>query len=116
MNNKRNTKERVEEILSSLDASQRASAPDFFYTRLNARMENGLEVSPRKTSWTLRPVYALAALALLFVLNGAILLQGGEKTEATAENSINEPETAQSIAAEYSLNDNSTIYELNPEK
>ena len=37
MNNEQNKK--VEDILSSLDGVQKAVAPDFFYTRLKARME-----------------------------------------------------------------------------
>ena len=33
----------IDEILSGLDGVQRASAPEFFYTRLKARMEKGFE-------------------------------------------------------------------------
>ena len=109
MNNERNKK--IEEILSSLDDSERASAPDFFYTRLKARMERMQEKGVSK-SWILRPAYALAALILLLVLNAAIILQGEEKTD---NNSIADSETVQSIAAEYSLNDN-TIYDINTDK
>ena len=40
-----NKQDKIEQILQSLDANQRASAPDFFYTRLKARMEsNGLKI------------------------------------------------------------------------
>ena len=109
MNNEKNKK--IEEILSSLDDSERASAPDFFYTRLKARMERMQENGVSK-SWMLRPAYALAALILLLVLNAAIILQGEEKTD----NTIADPETEQSIAAEYSLNDNTIIYDINTDK
>ena len=115
MNINRNNNNKIEKILNSLDSNQRASAPDFFYTRLKARMENAHESKTRKT-WTLRPAYALAALAFLFVLNGFLLLQGQEKNENTENTAIADTETAQSVAAEYSLNDNNLIYELNPEK
>ena len=52
---------RIEEILTGLDGVQRAAAPDFFYTRLRARMEKAVEpLATRKR--VLYPVYALAAV------------------------------------------------------
>lgn len=113
MDNKANKK--TEEILSSLDGLAKATAPDFFYTRLKARMEKGLEPGTRKL-WIWRPAYALAALVLLMVLNAAILLQGQGRNENSDNNNIADAEAAQSIAAEYSLNDNNTVYDLNFDK
>lgn len=109
MNNEKNKK--IEEILDSLDANQGASAPDFFYTRLKARMirEEG-ERTP--WVWVLRPAYALAALIVVMIINVSIILKGETKTE----NSTSDSETAQSIAAEYSLNDNISLYDLTQEK
>ena len=52
MNTERN--KQAEEIINSLDGVKRASAPDFFYTRLKARMEKGLDPGYRR-SWVLRP-------------------------------------------------------------
>ena len=117
MNNEQNKK--IEDILRSLDGSQRASAPDFFYTRLKAKMlarqivgENRYDpVAPK--SWVLRPVYAMTALVIVLLLNVAVILKGNS---AKNDNSINDTETLQSIAAEYSLNDNNTLYDLNPDK
>jgi hypothetical protein len=107
MDNKRNNK--IEDILSSLDANQRASAPDFFYTRLKARMEK--ELNKGRQAWILRHAYALAALAMLLIVNAVVILQKDETdVNTTADN-----ETVQSAAEYYSMNDN-TIYDLNPEK
>lgn len=108
MNNQKNRN--TEDILGSLDNCQRALAPDFFYTRLKARMENEL-LKDRPKSWILRPVYALAGFALLLVANAVVILQ---KDDANSENT---PDTVsvQSIASEYSLNDNS-IYDITQEK
>ena len=105
MDNQKNRN--AEDILGSLDGSQRASAPDFFYTRLKARMEKEVYKEGRK-SWILRPAYALAGLALLLVVNAIVILQ---KDEMGANNSTVDTETAQSAAEYYSLNDN-TIYDL----
>ena|ERR1041385_6119025 len=107
MNDKRN---RTEQILESLDGSQRASAPDFFYARLKARMQNEIE-SDQKV-WILRPAYALAALIVVLIVNVSVLL----KTERTADATGNDNETAQSIASEYSLNDTNSLYDLTTDR
>lgn len=106
MNNNRNNK--IEDILGSLDGSPKATAPDFFYTRLKARMEKGLEPVVKK-SWVLRPAFALTVLAAVVLLNAAVILRG----DATKDTTTNDSETLQSLAAEYSLNDNSYVYDLN---
>ena len=112
MDNKRNN--RIEEALNSLDGCKRATAPDFFYTRLRGRMER--ELTPKNTSrsWVLRPVYIVFALFLVLALNVFVLLSGrDETTTATADNNES---IQQSIAAEYSLNDINTVYDLNQDK
>lgn len=112
MDNNRNKK--IEEILGSLDNVKRASVPDFFYTRLKARMEKGFEPAAPK-SWVLRPAYALAALVLVLVINTAVILNGNTTTDNGATATA-DAETFQSIAAEYSLSDNNTLYDLNQDK
>jgi len=107
MNNQKNRN--LEDILNSLDGSQRASAPDFFYTRLKARMEKGLNKDGQR-SWVLRPVYALAGFALLLIINAVVILQ---KDNVNTESNM-DTVSAQTIAAEYVLNDNS-IYDLTQE-
>ena len=105
MNNEAN--KRIEQILESLDSSQRISAPDFFYTRLRARMQREQEKG-RASLIRLRPAYALIALAIVIIINISVILEGQETTEITTSDN----ETAQSIAAEYSLNDNGSLYDL----
>ncbi len=104
-NNNRNNK--IENILGSLDGSPKATAPDFFYTRLKARMEKGLEPAVKK-SWVLRPAFALTVLAAVVLINAAVILRGNASKDTTTDS-----ETLQSLAAEYSLNDNSYVYDLN---
>ena len=104
MNNDGN---KIEEILGSLDGNQRAAVPDFFYTRLKARMEKGYEHIGHK-SWVLRPVYAMAALVVVLLINAAVIFNENTEKETAVT------DTLQSVAAEYSLNDNSTnLYDLN---
>ena len=100
---------KVEEILNSLDGINRAAIPDFFYTRLMARMEKSLEPSIKK-SWILRPAFALTTLAAVLLINAVVILKGDDDTAA------NDSETLQSIAADYSLNDNISVYDLTQDK
>lgn len=105
---------RIEEILSGLDGVQRAAAPEFFYTRLRARMEKTVEpLATRKR--VLYPVYALAAVILIMFINAAILVTK-QNSAGSDTASLNETETLQSIAAEYNINDVSSLYELNEER
>jgi hypothetical protein len=110
MNNEINKK--IEQILNSLDANQRAAAPDFFYTRLKARMQREQGKRSNKVG-ALRPAYALAALVLVLIINATVILKGGQATDS---NNNADTETVQSIAAEYSLNDNNVMYDLALEK
>ncbi len=111
MNKEQNKK--VEDILGSLDGVQKAVAPDFFYTRLKAKMEKGFEPIGSK-SWVLRPVFAIAALVVVIVINAAVIFSGQNDTK---EDTVADTDTFQTIAAEYALNDNSAnLYDLNQDK
>ena len=110
MNTENNNK--IEDILSSLDGVKRATAPDFFYTRLKARMEKDILPAPERP-WILRPVYALGALAVVLLVNAAVIIN---RNNANDEMVINDNETIQSIAADYNLNDVSSLYDLNDDK
>ena len=117
-NNPQDAVHRVEETLSSLDGTKRAAVPDFFYTRLRAKMLarlEGREGDLNKTysrSWKLRPVYIVSALLLVLAINVFVFLNGRDET-TTADNNES---VQQSIAAEYSLNDINTVYDLNQDK
>jgi hypothetical protein len=111
MNNEKNN--RIEQILNSLDGNQRAQVPEFFYTRLKARMERESSQKNRSNNaWILRPAYALITLMVVLIINIAVIVSG---EQATYNNSTGDTETAQSIAAEYSLNDNNIMYDLTPD-
>ena len=105
----------IDDILNSLDGCTQATAPDFFYTRLKARMEK--EVAPAtRTSWMLRPAYAFAGMAIILLINVLAVFN----QPATEDNTVSvEVDTFQSLASEYRLNEgNSSIsmYNLNQDK
>ena len=102
---KKQANNKTDEILNSLDGIKKMQAPDFFYTRLKAKME----VSPsRRQSTILRPVYVIAFLALLIAFNLVSLL----KQNNELKNTVNADENSQTIASAYNLDDNLS-YELN---
>ena len=103
--------DKVDQLISSIDGIQRAAAPDFFYTRLAARMEKDNEAVINRP-WYLRPVYTFAVLLLVMVFNAYFLFNHSSNTESVV---VNTADTMQSIAAEYNLNDNS-LYDLNQDK
>jgi hypothetical protein len=105
---------KVEEILSSLDGCTKATAPDFLYTRLKARMEAQLKnASPASRSWSLRPVFAIAMAVVVLAINAFVLLQRGKTSSGiTAPDADN----LQSVAAEYRLYDNANVYDLSTDK
>lgn len=109
---------KTDEILNSLDGINKVAAPDFFYTRLKAKMLGQLEqvsetATPGQRVWALRPAYAVAALVVVLLANSFVLLQ---KNKDGTTNNTNDTEIIQSIAAEYSINDNNGIYDLNQDK
>ncbi len=104
---------KIEEILGSFDNVQRAPAPDFFYTRLKSRMEKEILQPAGKRPRVLRPVFALAALVLVLLINAAVILKGNAGTETTT----GDTDTSQYFAAEYNLNDNNPIlFDINQDK
>lgn len=97
---------RIDEIMGSLDNVQRATVPDFFYTRLKARMESELVAEPR-SSGVFRPLYIFGVLVVVLAINAAVIFKG-----SASETSVPDSDTMQSIAAEYKINSNLT-YEIN---
>lgn len=109
MDNNRNN--RIVKVLNSLDGVQRASAPDFFYTRLRARMEKGI-AADNKPNRVLRPAYIFTVLLLIIAVNAFVFLKN-QNQETVVDNN----ETVQqSIAAEYNLYDINSVYDLNQDK
>ena len=115
-----NKNSQVEEVLNSLDGCRKATAPDFFYTRLRAKMQARLEsgeTGPGRKSaeaLVLRPVYLLGTFVVLIALNAWVFFGGREETGlATADN---DESVQQSIASEYNIYDINTVYDLNRDK
>jgi hypothetical protein len=88
----------IEQSLSSLDGIKRAAAPDFFYTRLQARMEKEL-TTPAWIPFG-KPVWLIATLLVFLVLNTMMIKQS---RLSKTNDSVNQVSSLQSFAAEYEL-------------
>lgn len=102
----------VEEILNSLDGCSRAGVPDFFYTRLKARMERHAGPENTRRNWILKPAFAMAAAVAVLILNAFIILQNNKTTSTASADT----DTFQSIAADYRLNDNNNLFDLTEDR
>lgn len=108
------SEERVQSIMESFGGMQPAAAPDFFYTRLKAKMEQRVE--EKKKVFILRPAFITATLAVLLIVNVISLLQsekvkhkdfGSKQQPAFVKG---DPATIESFASAYNINTES-VYE-----
>jgi len=101
------SKAQVESIMESLGGIQHAAAPNFFYTRLKAKMEPAEE---KRTFFMLRPAFITAALAVLLVANVVSLLQTKQRPNSEPTAVSGKPATIESFATAYDMNTGS-VYE-----
>ena len=109
MSTKPNNPKEIEEVLNSLGGIQRATAPEFFYTRLRGRMERELESAGGPVVRLLtKPVLALTLAAIVLILNATTVLEmWQQEKKVPAEN------TQQMIASDYSMG-TYPVYEETP--
>lgn len=89
----------IEHAMASLDGMQRAAAPDFFYTRLQARMEKEL-TTPAWIPFG-KPVWLIATLLVFLVMNTIAIKQS--KLSNSSNYNTRDVSSLQSFAAEYEL-------------
>lgn len=65
---------KIEESLKSLDRVERVNAPDFFYTRLQARMEAEVLGQSNKFFWIGNLRLSMVVMALVLIMNFLSLL------------------------------------------
>ena len=88
---------------------QKATAPDYFYTRLIGRMQRE-EEPVRKPVLVLRPVFLSSVLAIFLMVNVYFLLQWNKPTDRVELVKKEQPASIESFAKAYNL-DTETVYE-----
>jgi len=98
----------IEKTLESIDNIEKINAPSFFETRLIARMEK--QLLPSNINWLQfnKPVWVIASLTILLLIN--IYLIGYSKTETIAKHNHLQPSNLESFANDYHLNTHSSEY------
>lgn len=74
---KNNFDKEINKASSSLDGIQRAEAPSWFFTKLEARMQRQTDNSKNYweniSSWLTRPAVVMAAICLIIFINASVL-------------------------------------------
>ena len=102
------SKEQIESIMESVGGMQPAAAPDFFYTRLRAKMET---VPEEKRTFLLRPAFVTAVLSVFLIVNVFSLLSINKEPKQHFSEQTNKPATIESFAKVYNLNGSESVYE-----
>ena len=85
MDKKQYLENKVKTTLESLEGISPAEAPDFFYTRLQARMENELLGQKDPLAWVANLKTSVVVLGLLMVLNVISLFMINSADQQTTE-------------------------------
>lgn len=99
-------KNQIDQILKSLDGISKLKAPDFFYTRLQARMEKELK-GPASPPLLLRPAFLNACLAMILVANLITLATGNKNSEQVKKQQA----PIEGFANEYNMSTSEQLYE-----
>lgn len=106
MEQRKFTQEEIEKTIQSIDGISRADMPPFFYTRLQAKLEQ--QPSLWNTLWSVitKPAVSLVTLSLLVVLNIAAISYYSKSSKQTVSQ---ESSGIQTFAQEYDLS-SSSVY------
>ncbi|SMO78697.1 hypothetical protein [Gracilimonas mengyeensis] len=101
---KQHTEHEIKKTMQVLDEMERATTDSFFYSRLQARIENREQTEPRQ-GWHLEFGFAAAAaIVLIFVsLNVLVLTQSPDILEAEA--TVDRENFMEQLAADYQVID-----------
>jgi hypothetical protein len=75
-----NIEKKVDNALSSIDGIQRATPAPFFFTRLQARLQEQLSIWEKISLTINRPAVAFATIAFVLVLNAFAFLKQSESS------------------------------------
>ena len=80
-----NFDKKFEEILHSIDGIKKASPPNFFFTRLEARMQKGKSIWEKVTSFVVRPAITFACICLVLMVNAVVILSSSKSEKMVAQ-------------------------------
>jgi len=110
MTQKDNIQKKVEEALNSLDGIQPATVQPFFYTRLQARLEQTKGIWESISSFISRPAMTLSTVCLVILLNLAVLYKNYSSSAKVS--SADQTEQTLDNAYDVASNSNTTLYNI----
>jgi len=106
------THQNIEETLNSIDGINKSGMPAFFYTRLQAKLNNSIPVSQPFWLLVTKPAVSLVTLSLLVVLNIAAInyfIKSNKEHVLTKSNGIRDFALEYNLTGELSLYNNKKI-------
>jgi uncharacterized membrane protein YdfJ with MMPL/SSD domain len=97
---------KIEEAMHSFDGIEKASPAPFFFTRLEARMQNQKSIWEQFSSFVAKPLVAFACICLIIMINAAVIF-----SSSNSKNNVDEQNNEIATADEYNLV-SSTFYEF----
>ncbi len=93
--------QKIEETMRSFDGIEKASPRPFFFTRLEARMENQKSIWEEISSFVAKPMIAISCICLVVMINAAVLFSSSNSSDST--NSVSQQNNELATADEYNL-------------
>jgi hypothetical protein len=97
MTKKEHIQKEVDKTLESLDGISRAQANPYLFTRIKARMERNQGPWEKVSSYVSRPIFALAILGFVMLINALVVFNSGSGTVQEDNAAVS------SIVDEYSM-------------
>lgn len=94
--------QKIEEIMRSFDAMKKASPRPFFFTRLEARMQNQKSIWDEISSFVAKPMVAFACICLVLIINAVVIFSSSKSSNSTI-NSVSQQNSELATADEYNL-------------
>ena len=92
---------KIEETMRSFDGIEKASPRPFFFTRLEARMQNQKSIWEEISSFVAKPMIAFACICLIIMINAAAIFSSSNSTNSA--NSVSQLNNELATADEYNL-------------
>jgi len=94
--------DKIDKTMSSFDDIEKASPRPFFFTRLEARMENQKSIWEVISSFVTKPMVAFACICLVVIINAAVIFSSSASSDSTT-NSFSQQNNELATADEYNL-------------
>lgn len=87
-----NIEQEIEQVLSSFDGAERASANPFLYTRIQERLQSKQSAWQKVTLMMNRPSFIVATLILVVLMNAIAFIPAHKQSAAIGINSVQQDE------------------------